>query len=86
MWGVWLYGAKPNFWRCLGARATVSVVLNIGLNNVWKYLYFGKGYTFVAVVTSIVKNLVLLLPETILLLACARLVWEIDARLRRQRA
>ena len=86
VWGVWLYGAKPNFWRCLGARATVSVVLNIGLNNVWKYLYFGKGYTFVAVVTSIVKNLVLLLPETILLLACARLVWEIDARLRRQRA
>lgn len=85
VWGMWLYGTKPNFWRCLGARATVSVVLNIGLNNLWKYLYFGKGYTFVAVLISIGKNLILLLPEAILLLACARFVFEIDARLRRQR-
>lgn len=80
VWGIFLYGRNPRLLNCLAARATISLVLNIGLNSLWKYIYFGAAYTAASLVASVVKNLVLLVPETLLLLACARLVQQLYRR------
>ena len=74
VWGCFLYKEKLSFWRCLAGRLTISLVLNIGLNSVWKLVYFGKGYTIASLVLSVWKNLLLLLPEALLLFVCAKLV------------
>lgn len=81
VWGVFLYQKKLSFPRCLAARFTISLFLNIGLNSVWKLIYFGKGYTMASLMLSVWKNLLLLIPETILLFACAKLVQKLAKRL-----
>lgn len=81
VWGLFLFEKKPAFWRCLAARLTISLLLNICLNNMWKYIYFGKAYTVASFLISVWKNLLLLLPEALLLFACAKLVTKLSERI-----
>ena len=74
IWGLFLYQKKPSFLRLLTARLTISILLNIGLNSLWKMIYFGKAYTVASLLLSVWKNLLLLLPEALLLFVCAKLV------------
>lgn len=74
IWGLFLYQKKPSFLRLLVARLSISILLNIGLNSFWKMIYFGKAYTVASLLLSVWKNLLLLLPEALLLFVCAKLV------------
>lgn len=74
IYGLWLY--RPNgisrdsrakrILRVIGAKATINLVCNIGLNTLWLTLTTGKAAT-VLLPLRVMKNLLLLAPECILL-------------------
>lgn len=44
VFGLWLYEQAPTFWRLLFSRATIVVLLHIGLNTLWTSILYGNAF------------------------------------------
>lgn len=80
LWGLWLYPNRNTIGRVIGARASVTLLCNIGLNTLWLTLTGGKAMG-VLLALRIPKNLILLPIETVLLYVFLRLFIKIYRRL-----
>ena len=80
IWGVALY-EKPLCWyRALAAKFCINTLLNIGLNSVWLYLYYGQNFQLATLPMRIGKNLLLLPLEVLMLLFVGKIVTDIERR------
>lgn len=86
VWGFFFYKQSPSFLRCFFARLTVSLALNLGLNSLWKMIFFGKGYTIASFTLAIWKNALLLIPETLLLLLMLKIIQKIAPSILKSKA
>ena len=73
VWGMGLYQEKITFVRVLLTRGLINLFLNIGLNGLWLYLLYNKGF-FVELPARIIKNIALLPLEAMLVVALAHIV------------
>jgi len=80
LWGLWLYPNRNTIGRVIRARASVTLLCNIGLNTLWLTLTGGKAMR-VLLALRVPKNLILLPIETILLYAFLRLFLQVYRRL-----
>lgn len=70
IYGLCFYKTKVTFAKCLTARFFVNMIVNICLGSFWWKIIYGldmQGYITYMLVTSIPKNLLYLLPQSILL-------------------
>ena len=84
IWGVALYKKPLRWYRALAAKLVINTVLNIGLNSVWLYLYYGQSFQLATLPLRIGKNLLILPLEVLMLLFVGRIVLDIDRRSARQ--
>lgn len=75
LYGLWLYRPDGSLYRdsrtkriarIVGAKASINLVCNIGLNTLWLTLTSGKAMA-VLLPFRVLKNILLLVPECILL-------------------
>ncbi len=66
LYALFLYRTKITFWRVFAAEATINLFINAALGSMWRLAMYGGSYD-VYLVQSGLKNLVLLLPEVLLL-------------------
>ena len=66
LYALFLYRAKVTFWRIFAAEAVINLFVNTALGSLWRLAMYG-GFYNVYLVQSGLKNLVLLLPEVLLL-------------------
>lgn len=79
LYGLWLYPQRVRRARVLGAKASINLICNIGLNTLWLSLTGGKAMTLL-LPARIMKNLLLLPFEVILLYLMVNLVLDIYSR------
>jgi len=82
VFGLILYKSPLTFWRALLARGIINIFINIGLNTLWMSNILGKGY-FVILGDRTIKNLVLLIPESIIIYTTLLLIKKAHERLYR---
>ena len=66
LYALFLYRAKISFWRIFAVEAIINLFINTVLGSLWRLTMYGGSYG-VYLVQSGAKNLVLLLPEVLLL-------------------
>lgn len=76
LYGLWLYPKRPTKLRIIGAKATINLFCNLGLNTLWISMTGGKAMT-VLLPARAVKNVILLPFEVILLYIVTRIVLKI---------
>lgn len=74
IWGLFLYKRPIAWWRFLLSKLTINLFLNIGLNSVWLYIYYGKSFSIAALPARIFKNIIMLPIEVVLLLVVGKTV------------
>ena len=80
IWGLALYQKPLRWYRVLFAKLSINILLNILLNSVWLYLYYGKSFQLATLPLRIGKNLLLLPIEVLLTMAVGKLVLQINQR------
>lgn len=66
IFALFLYRARVSILRLLLARGIIDFFVNVGLGSLWSAMLYSKGFIYYAA-TSLVKNALLWIPETILL-------------------
>ena len=74
IWGMFLYKRPLAWWRFLLSKLTINLFLNIGLNSVWLYIYYGKVFSIAALPARIFKNIIMLPIEVVLLVLFGKIV------------
>lgn len=70
IYGVCFYKKKITFANCLIARFFVNIIINVGLGCLWWKIIYNldfNGYIAYMTLTSLPKNIIYLLPQSILL-------------------
>jgi len=62
LYALFLYRQRPTVWRVFGAKLCTNA-LNVVLGSLWSAILTGKGYLYV-MWTSLLKNTVMLAPQT----------------------
>ena len=75
-----LYRKRASILRLFLARGIIDFAINVGLGSLWSAMLYSKGYLFYAA-KSLIKNALLLLPETLLLTLLFSLLLPVLARL-----
>lgn len=73
LYGLWLYKGKPSLPRCIGAKLSVNLICNIGLNSLWSMIVYQKGF-WALLPGRLFKNLALLPLEVLMLWVVANIV------------
>ena len=81
-YGLFLYKGKVSWWRVIGAKATVNILVNGVLGTYWKTVLYGKAFA-ITVVPSIVKNITMLPVECIILYVSLKAFQEVFRRLKK---
>lgn len=79
IYGLWLYPRRPSRLRVFGAKVSINLICNIGLNTLWLSMTGGKAM-MVLLPVRILKNLLLLPFEVLLLYIISNLVLNIYHR------
>ncbi len=77
IYGICFYKKKITFANCLLARFFVNIVVNVGLGCLWWKIIYGldwNGYVTYLTLTSLPKNVLYLLPQSILLFILFKLL------------
>lgn len=79
LYGLWLYPCRPTRLRALGAKASINLLCNVGLNTLWLTLTQGKAMQLL-LPARLAKNVLLLPFECLLLYIVTNLIWDIYRR------
>lgn len=71
VFALFFYRAEVSVLRVALARLSTNILINVGLGSLWSHLMYGKGYLYY-LMTSIVKNLLLLPAEIIVIVLVFR--------------
>ena len=69
-YGLFFYRTKITFTKCLWARFIVNFIINVGLGSLWWKIIYGldfEGYLVYVLTISLPKNIIYLLPQSIVL-------------------
>ena len=89
IWGLWLYrpqggiadeSRKKRILRVVGAKASINLICNIGLNTLWLTVTGGKALSLL-LPARVVKNVILLPFECILLFLVVEFVLTLQRSL-----
>jgi len=78
-YGLFLYRAKITLPRVLLCKLSVNLLINVCLGSLWSAIMMGKAYIFYFS-ASIVKNMILWIPESLLIFAFLKLLLPILTR------
>lgn len=79
LYGLWLYPRRPAKLRILGAKLSINLFCNVGLNTLWIAMTGGKAMTLL-LPARLAKNLMLLPFEVVLLYLVTTLVLKVYRR------
>lgn len=83
IYGVFFFKKKITFTNCLLARFFVNIVINVGLGSVWWGMVYnleGEALRTYVMLTSLPKNILYLLPQSILLFIVFKMIAKPLAR------
>ena len=70
IYGIFFYKKKITFTNCLLARFFVNIIINVGLGSIWWGIVYnleGEALRAYTMLTALPKNIIYLLPQSILL-------------------
>ncbi|QWT55496.1 folate family ECF transporter S component [Christensenella sp. MSJ-20] len=73
---LFLYRAKLSVLRIFFCKLSINLLINVGLGSLWSAILYGKGYLFY-LARSLGKNLLLLVPEVVLIVLFFRMTLPI---------
>jgi ECF transporter S component (folate family) len=73
---LFLYRAKLSVIRIFFCKLSINLFINVGLGSLWSAILYGKGYLFY-LARSLSKNLLLLVPEVVLIVLFFRMTLPI---------
>lgn len=83
IYGVFFFKKKITFANCLLARFIVNIVINVGVGSIWWGIIYnldGKALRLYVLFTSLPKNIIYLLPQSILLFLVFKMIAKPLAR------
>lgn len=84
LYGIWLYPHRPTKLRVIGAKISINLLCNIGLNTLWQTMTGGKALA-VLLPARVAKNVLLLPFEVLLLFIVTNMVEQIYRRMAQPR-
>ena len=83
IYGIFFFKKKITFTNCLLARFFVNIVVNVGLGTVWWGIVYnlkGEALMTYTMLTALPKNIIYLLPQSILLFIVFKMIEKTLAR------